>query len=113
MALERRRFHSLFAFDQKEGMAAFIDKRRPKFTGRKRDWTAQRRVLPSRDEARTPSAAGEGSPHAALELSMARRFANDRRAGRARAARRTRRRRGHRPTQGAGKVLYLEQFRSG
>jgi enoyl-CoA hydratase/carnithine racemase len=33
--LERRLFHSLFAFDdQKEGMAAFIDKRRPKFTGK-------------------------------------------------------------------------------
>jgi enoyl-CoA hydratase len=33
--LERRLFHSLFAFeDQKEGMAAFIDKRAPKFTGR-------------------------------------------------------------------------------
>ncbi|HKT53419.1 MAG TPA: enoyl-CoA hydratase [Caulobacteraceae bacterium] len=33
--LERRLFHSLFAFaDQKEGMAAFIEKRKPKFTGR-------------------------------------------------------------------------------
>ncbi len=33
--LERRLFHSLFAFeDQKEGMAAFVDKRAPKFTGR-------------------------------------------------------------------------------
>jgi enoyl-CoA hydratase/carnithine racemase len=33
--LERRLFHSLFAFeDQKEGMAAFIDKRKPTFTGR-------------------------------------------------------------------------------
>ena len=32
--LERRLFHSLFAFDdQKEGMAAFIDKRKPAFTG--------------------------------------------------------------------------------
>jgi enoyl-CoA hydratase/carnithine racemase len=33
--LERRLFHSLFAFeDQKEGMAAFINKRKPTFTGR-------------------------------------------------------------------------------
>jgi len=33
--LERRLFQSLFAFDdQKEGMAAFIDKRKPSFTGR-------------------------------------------------------------------------------
>ena len=32
---ERRLFHSLFAFDdQKEGMAAFVDKRKPSFTGR-------------------------------------------------------------------------------
>jgi enoyl-CoA hydratase len=35
VALERRLFHSLFAFeDQKEGMAAFIEKRPAKFTGR-------------------------------------------------------------------------------
>ena len=32
---ERRVFHSLFATaDQKEGMAAFVEKRKPKFTGR-------------------------------------------------------------------------------
>ena len=32
VAMERRLFHSLFAFDdQKEGMAAFIDKRKPSF----------------------------------------------------------------------------------
>jgi enoyl-CoA hydratase/carnithine racemase len=35
VAMERRLFHSLFAFeDQKEGMAAFIEKRPAKFTGR-------------------------------------------------------------------------------
>ena len=34
VALERRLFHSLFAFDdQKEGMAAFVEKRKPTFTG--------------------------------------------------------------------------------
>ena len=35
VAVERRLFHSLFAFeDQKEGMAAFIDKRKAAFKGR-------------------------------------------------------------------------------
>ena len=35
VAVERRLFHSLFAFeDQKEGMAAFIDKRKADFKGR-------------------------------------------------------------------------------
>ncbi len=34
LTMERRLFHSLFAFDdQKEGMAAFVDKRPAKFTG--------------------------------------------------------------------------------
>jgi enoyl-CoA hydratase/carnithine racemase len=35
VAMERRLFHSLFAFeDQKEGMAAFVEKRPAKFIGK-------------------------------------------------------------------------------
>jgi enoyl-CoA hydratase len=35
IAFERRVFHSLFAFDdQKEGMGAFAEKRKPQFNGR-------------------------------------------------------------------------------
>ena len=35
IAFERRVFHAAFATaDQKEGMAAFVDKRKPRFTGR-------------------------------------------------------------------------------
>ncbi|TIT81968.1 MAG: enoyl-CoA hydratase, partial [Mesorhizobium sp.] len=35
LRFERRLFHSLFALDdQKEGMAAFVEKRKPNFTNR-------------------------------------------------------------------------------